>query len=291
MKSKRDLSTRPGFAGAVRSSETLFIQYCPDALTARLCEQLGFDGGYVGGGGLGYTMAVSEALLTLSEISAVTASISRRSALPLVVDGGVGYGDAVHTARTVWDLEAAGAFAIELEDQVTPKRASHHRHVEHLEPVEVMIGKVQAAVEARRDPDLLIIARTGAVQNEDFDHAIDRCNAYLAAGADAAMLLVNDAEQRAEAPKRVNGPLGTLTSFDLHSREEWSQLGWSLVVDPVTGQSTAFAALRDAYERQASGHQSLIGAQQAFEIYETLQHIAGFDELYDIERRTTEVGT
>jgi methylisocitrate lyase len=285
-----DLNRRE-FRDRMESGETLFVQYCPDALTARLCEQLGFDAGYLGGGGLGYTLAVSEALLTLSEIAGAAAAIRRRSGLPLIVDGGVGFGDAVHTARMVWDLELAGAHAIELEDQVAPKRASHHRHVEHLEPVDVMLGKIRAAIDARRDPDLLVIARTGAVQNESFDAAVDRCNEYLAAGADAVMLLADDADQRAEAPRRIDGPLCTLTSFDLHTPQEWSDLGWSVVIDPVTGQAAAFAALREAYELQRAGKQSPRGAQESFAIYEGLQELAGFETLYDIERATTEPNT
>ncbi|GGJ39919.1 isocitrate lyase/PEP mutase family protein [Streptomyces brasiliensis] len=282
---------RADFRRRVENEGPLMVPYCPDALTARLCEQLGFDGGYLDGGGLGYALAVSEALLTITELAQAAAAVRRRSALPLVVDGGVGFGDAVHVARTVWELENAGAHAIELEDQVAPKRVSHHRHVEHLVPTEVMTGKIKAAVGARRDPDLLLIARTGAVQNESFDAALQRCEAYFEAGADAVMLLTQNPEQLAEAPRRLPGPVATLTSFDLHTPEEWAQLGYALVIDPVTGHTAAFSALREAYERQRTGRPSGRSVAEAFEVYESLQHLAGFEELYDIERATTEPGT
>ena len=91
-----------------------------DPLTARLCERLGFGAGYVSGGGLGYQLAVSEALLTLTELAAVVAAIVRRSSLPIIVDGGVGFGDPVHVARAMWELEAAGAVEILDSGPVTP---------------------------------------------------------------------------------------------------------------------------------------------------------------------------
>lgn len=282
---------RAAFRRRVEAEGPLMIPHCPDALTARLCEQLGFDGGYLGGGGLGYSLAVSEALLTITELGQAAASVRRRSSLPLVVDAGVGFGDAVHVARTVWELEAAGVHAIELEDQVAPKRASHHRHVEHLVPVEEMVGKLHAAVRARRDPDLLLIARTNAVRNESFDAAVERCEAYSAAGADVVMLLPESEEQRAAAPRRLSGPVALLTSFDLHSPQEWTALGYSLVIDPVTGQTAAFGALREAYTAQRSGRRSGRSAAESFAVYEELQHLAGFEELYDIERATTEPGS
>lgn len=282
---------RAGFRARVPGGEPLMVQWCPDALTARLCERLGYDGGYLGGGGLGYSMAISEALLGVSDLAAASWQIRRRSVLPLIVDGGVGFGDAIHVARTVWELEAAGAHAIEFEDQVAPKRASHHRHVEHLVPLEEMVGKIRCAAEARRDPDLLLIARTGAVQNEDFERAIERLTAYHEAGADVVMLLPADDEQLAAAPKRLAAPVATLTSFDLHTAEEWRSLGYAILIDAVTGQTAAFAALREAYELQRAGKPSGRPAGESFAIYESFQELAGFEELYDIERATTEPGT
>ena len=283
--------SRADFRRRLTPDKPQMIQWCPDALTARLCEQLGYDGGYLGGGGLGYSMAISEALLTVSEVAATTWQIRRRSLLPLIVDGNVGFGDPVHVTRMVWELENAGAYGIELEDQVAPKRASHHRHVEHLITLDEMAAKIRCAVEARRDPDLLLIARTGAVQNESFDRAIERLAAYLEAGADVVMLLPGDEEQLASAPARLNGPVATLTSFDLHTPKEWRELGYSVLIDPVTGQTAAFAALCEAYKLQREGMPSGRKASETFAIYESFQDLAGFEELYEIERRTTEPGT
>ena len=261
-----------------------------DPLTARLCEQLGFGAGYVSGGGLGYQLAVSEALLSLSELAATVAAITRRSALPVIVDGGVGFGDAVHVARAMWDFEAAGAVAVELEDQVAPKRVSHHRGVEHLVPVDEMVAKLRVAVSERRDADFLVIARTGAVRHEGYEAAIARGLAYADAGADLIMLFPETSEQWSDAPARLPVPVVAMTAHGTRTAAEWRAQGWSLVIDPFTGQTVAMAAVRDAYERVAEGQPG--GDLTALmATYRTLPELAGLEPLYDIERATTELGT
>ncbi len=263
-----------------------------EPLVARLCEQLGFEAGYVSGGALGYSLATSEALLTLTELASAVAAITRRSNLPIVVDGGVGFGDPVHAARMMWDFEAAGAVAVEIEDQVAPKRVSHHRGVEHLVPLEDMVAKIRVAVEARRDPDFLVIARTGAVHNEGFDAALARAEAYVAAGADAILLFADSPEQWAALRERVAGvPLVAMTGLDVRSSAEWADLGVRMVIDPFTGQVVAFDAMRRALRGQRDDGDAGVTMKERMSVYKELPVVAGLEELYDIERATTEPGT
>ena len=105
------------------------------------------------------------------------------------------------------------------------------------------------------------------------------------------MLLPGNEEQLASAPARLNGPVATLTSFDLHSPKEWRELGYSVLIDPVTGQTAAFTALCEAYKLQREGMPSGRKASETFAIYESFQDLAGFEELYEIERRTTGPGS
>jgi methylisocitrate lyase len=261
-----------------------------DPLTARLCERLGFAAGYVSGGGLGYQLALSEALLTVTELAGTVAAIARRSSLPIIVDGGVGFGDPVHVARAMWEFEAAGAAAVELEDQVAPKRVSHHRGVEHLVPVADMVAKVRVAVSERRDRDFLVIARTGAVRHEGFDAAIDRGVAYADAGADLVMLFPETPQQWDDAPRRLPVPVVAMTAHGNRTAADWRRQGWPLVIDPFTGQTVAMAAVRAAYEQVAAGG---VGGDLTalMATYRDLPTLAGLDELYDIERATTEPGT
>jgi methylisocitrate lyase len=261
-----------------------------DPLTARLCERLGFAAGYVSGGGLGYQLALSEALLTVTELAGTVAAITRRSSLAVIVDGGVGFGDPVHVARAMWEFEAAGAVAVELEDQVAPKRVSHHRGVEHLVPIADMVSKVRVAVSERRDPDFLVIARTGAVRHEGFDAAIERGIAYAEAGADLLMLFPETAQQWDDAPHRLPVPVVAMTAHGSRSATAWRDQGWPLVIDPFTGQTVAMAAVSTAYERVAAGQPG--GDLDALmATYRDLSTLAGLDPLYDIERATTEPGT
>ena len=281
------MTNRRDFAQRIRSGETVFAPVCLDPLAGRLIESLGFGAAYLSGGGLGFQLAVSEALLTITEVAGLTRQIAARCDLPLIVDGGVGFGDALHTTRAVREIEAAGGAAIEIEDQVAPKRAHHHKGVEFLEPTEVMVDKVREAAAARRDPDFLIIARTGAVRNESFERAIERSLAYREAGADVLMLFPNDEAQIAEAGRRLGGPLAIMGAAGGRDPQALSGHGFNLQIDPFTGQVVAYGAMRDAYqaiaERQTSGRP----IEELMALYREVQDMAGMEELYAIEERTT----
>ena len=273
---------------ALGGEQPIFAPLCLEPLTARLAEQTGFEFGYLSGGALGFSYAVSEALLTLTELADVTRRITQRSNLGIIVDGGVGFGDAVHVSRAIWEFEAAGACAVELEDQVAPKRVSHHRGIEHLVHVDVMTAKIEHAVAARRDPEFFIIARTGAVKNEGFEQAIARLQAYRSAGADVLMLMPESDAQMRDAREILDGPLATITSLDAKQAKTWAELGWNLIIDPFTAQVLAFAAVRGAYQRFQSSGSTGADIESLFQIYRELPNVAGLGELYAIEDATTE---
>lgn len=273
---------------ALAGASPVFAPLCLDPLTARLAERCGFRFGYLSGGALGYSYAVSEALLTLSELVDVTRRLTLRSELGIIVDGGVGFGDAVHVARTVWEIEQAGACAIELEDQVAPKRVSHHRGIEHLVDTAVMCAKIEQAVAARKSDHFLIIARTGAVKNESFDAALARLADYRRAGADVLMLMPEDEEQMRVARSALDAPLSTITSLDARSKEDWAALGWNLIIDPFTAQVLAFDAVREAYGRFQRTGETGADLTRIFQTYRQLPEVAGLEALYAIEDVTTE---
>ncbi len=284
-------STRSELRSRLAEDRTLLVPLALDPLAARQCQSLGFEAVYLSGGALGYQYAISEALLTLGEICEVAARIDRRCELPLIVDGGVGFGDAVHLTRAIWDVEASGAAAIEIEDQVAPKRVSHHRGIEHLIETEEMVAKIEAAVSARRDPDFMIIARTGAVANESFAAAIDRALAYVQAGADAILLMPADDDQLRRAPELIDAPLVTFSSLATRSVDEWTELGWSVVLDPFSAQVLAHQVVGEAYRQVLDTGEFPVPASEIMRGYRKLSDAAGLDELYDIERATTEPGT
>ena len=282
------MTNRAAFADKVRNGESILAPVALDPLSARLVESLGFEAAYLSGGGFGFQLSVSEALLTITEVAGLTRQITARSDVPLIVDGGVGFGDPLHTWRAVREIEAAGAAAIEIEDQVAPKRAHHHKGVEHLVPMEMMVDKVREAVDARRDEDFIIIARTGAVRNESFERALERCAAYREAGADVLMLFSSDEAQIAEAGRVLGGPLSMMAPADRLDRVTLAGHGFNVLIDPFTGQVAAYGAMRDAYRSIASIGASGREVDELMSLYREVQGMAGMDDLYAIEERTTE---
>src|SRR5258708_17676053 len=156
-----------------------------DALAARVVADQGFAAAYVTGAGIANTFfgVPDIGLVTVSELAAHVAAIREAFPGPLVVDADTGCGNAVNVVRTVSLLERAGADALQIEDQVFPKRCGHFAG-KHVIAAAEMVEKIKAAVDTRRDGDLLIIARTDAIAPEGYTAAIDRAPAYLETGTD-----------------------------------------------------------------------------------------------------------
>ena len=266
--------------------ETTVAPLALDALSAALARQIGFGAVYVGGGGLGYARGVSEALLTLTEVAEVTRAIAERVDVDVVVDATTGFGDAVHAARTVRVLEQAGAAAVEIEDQLAPKRAHHHKGIDHMISPEEMVGKVEAAVAARTDPDLVLIVRTNALSHDGLDDAIARAAAYEAAGADMLLLQAGSPEDLAAVGEATSLPLVTFTPAGV-TREELRAAGVTLLCDPFSATLLGVRALRAGYEALRAG-EDVVDAADVRDALHEVGEIIGIDELYAIEERTTE---
>jgi 2-methylisocitrate lyase-like PEP mutase family enzyme len=181
-----------------------------DALTAHLAERAGFSTLYVSGAAIAYTRLGRPdiGLVAMNEVAETISMISDRVRANLVVDADTGYGNALNVGRTMRLFERAGARAIQLEDQVFPKRCGHLDD-KTLIPPEEMIGKLKAALDARRSRETLVIARTDAVAVEGFDRAVARAVSYRDVGAD--ILFIEAPKTRAElqriAPAVSNVPL------------------------------------------------------------------------------------
>ncbi|HET7492956.1 MAG TPA: isocitrate lyase/phosphoenolpyruvate mutase family protein [Bradyrhizobium sp.] len=181
-----------------------------DALTAHLAERAGFSTLYVSGAAIAYTRLGRPdiGLVAMSEVADTISMISDRVRADLVVDADTGYGNALNVGRTIRLFERAGARAIQLEDQALPKRCGHLDDKSLISPEE-MVGKIKAALDARRSRETLVIARTDAVAVEGFDRAVARAVSYRDAGAD--ILFIEAPKTRAElqriAPAVGNVPL------------------------------------------------------------------------------------
>ncbi|KMO19090.1 isocitrate lyase/PEP mutase family protein [Methylobacterium platani] len=169
--------------------EAVSVPGAANALFARVIEDLGFEAVYVTGAGVAnmHLGAPDIGLTTVTEVASAVAAVADAVTLPIIVDADTGFGNAVNMVRTVRLLERAGAAGIQIEDQVFPKKCGHFTGKDVIPPGE-MVQKIKAAVDARRDGDLQIIARTDARAVEDLDRAIARAQAYVEAGADATFV-------------------------------------------------------------------------------------------------------
>lgn len=179
-----------------------------DTLTARLVQLAGFEAVYLTGGGYARSNGYPDlGLLTMSEIVAWLSRTVEAVEIPVIADMDNGYGNSINVVRAVREFEKAGVAGFHLEDQVAPKKCGHYEGKEIVSAHE-MTGKIKAAVDTRRDADLVIIGRTDARQIEGLQGAIDRANAYLEAGADVAFVEApQSVDEIAAIPKAVKGPV------------------------------------------------------------------------------------
>jgi 2-methylisocitrate lyase-like PEP mutase family enzyme len=200
--------SRRDFRNMLGPGAALLLPGVSNALAARVVADQGFAAAYVTGAGIANTFfgVPDIGLVTVTELAEHVAAIREAFPGPLVVDADTGFGNALNMVRTVALLERAGADALQIEDQVFPKRCGHFAGKQVI-PAAEMVEKVKAAVDTRRDGDLLIIARTDAIAPEGFEAALARAAAYRDAGADVTFVEApTSMEQIADIPRRLPWP-------------------------------------------------------------------------------------
>jgi 2-methylisocitrate lyase-like PEP mutase family enzyme len=257
-----------------------------DPLTALLVEQAGMEACYLSGASIAYTRfgRPDIGFLSLDDVVSVTAHIRERVDLPLIVDADTGFGNALNVRRTVQHLERAGASAIQLEDQASPKRCGHLQGKAVIGTQE-MCGKIRAAVDARRNQETVIIARTDAVASEGLDAAVERAARYAEAGAD---LLFVEAVRTREQMSIVQRELGHLCPLmanmveggmtPITPADELEALGFSLVIFPG-GTVRALAHTLQAYFASLRSHGTTAPWQDRMLGFDGLNAIIGTPEL------------
>jgi methylisocitrate lyase len=265
---------------------TIQIPGAPNALFARLIERMGYDALYLSGGAFsaGVLGLPDVGLFTLTELAQQTSYLTRSTTIPVIVDADTGFGEALNVERTIVELEAAGAAAIQLEDQVLPKRCGHLSG-KTLIDTEAMCAKLRAAAGAKGDPDTVIIARTDARGVTNLDDALARARAYVAAGADwifpEALATQEEFERFA---REIEVPLvANMTEFGkspLLTLDDLAGMGYSAVLYPVTLLRIAMKAAEASLAVLATeGSQaSLLDVMQTREELYDLLDYADFEE-------------
>ncbi len=259
----------------------------PNASMARQVERAGFDALYISGAGLANCTAglPDVGLLTLNEVTTLAGFIARAVRIPVIVDADTGFGGAENVGRTIYELERAGLAGCHLEDQEFPKRCGHLAG-KRLVPVDEMEAKIRAAVAARSDRDFLVIARTDSRALENFDGAVKRAQAYVAAGADAVFPeALQTKEEFRDFASEVKVPLlANMTEFGkspLLSTQDLGELGYRMVIFPQSAFRVSMKATDEFFRAlKTAGSQNdwLDKMQTRKELYETLEYDPAAEE-------------
>ncbi len=255
-----------------------------DGFTALFAERAGFEAAYLSGASICYArFALPDiGLVTATEAAEVLAGIRERATLPLIVDVDTGFGNALNVQRTVKLFEREGANALQLEDQVTPKRCGHLKD-KAVVPAAEMVGKIKAALDARVSSETLIVARTDAIAVEGFVRALDRAEAYVEAGAD--VLFVEAPPDRAaleDVAKRFGARVPVLANMveggktPLLSAAELDTLGFRIAIFPG-GTARAVGHALDSYFKELKATGTTAGMKDRMLDFAGINAVLGTD--------------
>ncbi|MBF4571748.1 methylisocitrate lyase [Herbiconiux sp. VKM Ac-1786] len=285
---------RAAFRSALSSGRLLRMPGAFNPLSARLIEEKGFDGVYISGAVIAADLGFPDiGLTTLTEVATRGGQISRMTNLPTLIDADTGFGEPMNVARTVQTLEDAGVSGLHIEDQVNPKRCGH-LDGKAVVDADTAVKRIRAAADARRDPNLLIMARTDIRAVDGLGAAIDRAKQLVDAGADAifpeAMADLSEFEAMRAA---IDVPmLANMTEFgksELFSVSELESAGANLVIYPVSLLRIAMGAAErglDALVAEGSLKREVATMQTRARLYELLDYAAynAFDSsVFDFE--------
>ncbi|WP_411557121.1 methylisocitrate lyase [Plantibacter sp. MPB07] len=268
------------FRERLATGELLRFPGAFNPLSARLIEQKGFDGVYISGAVLSADLGLPDiGLTTLTEVAGRAKQIARMTELPAIVDADTGFGEPMNVARTVQEIEDAGLAGLHIEDQVNPKRCGHLDGKQVVD-TSTALGRIRAAVDARRDPNLLIMARTDIAAVDGLDAAIDRAKQLVDAGADAIFPeAMGSLEEFAAVRDAVDVPiLANMTEFgksELFTTQQLADVGVNLVIWPVSLLRIAMGAAGralDTLNDEGSLTSKLGEMQHRADLYELIDY-------------------
>lgn len=269
------------FRERLATGELLRFPGAFNPLSARLIERKGFEGVYISGAVLAADLGLPDiGLTTLTEVAGRAQQIARMTELPAIVDADTGFGEPMNVARTIQTLEDAGLAGAHIEDQVNPKRCGH-LDGKSVVDLDTALKRIRAAVDARRDPNFLIMARTDARAVDGLDAAIDRAKALVDAGADAvfpeAMQTLDEfAAMRAALDVPILANMTEFGKSELFSSAQLAEVGVNMVIWPVSLLRLAMGAADRALDTlNSDGHLS--------EKLSEMQHRADLYDLIDYE--------
>jgi 2-methylisocitrate lyase-like PEP mutase family enzyme len=275
---------RPSLRSLIGSDEIVFAPGGGGPLDLLLIEQAGYKAAYLSG----YSVAAQRyglpdiGLIAFKEMSEVVNAVCRVTSLPIIVDCDTGYGGILNVRQTVREFEAAGAAALQIEDQSWPKRCGHMQN-KTIEPIGVAVAKIEAAVKARRSDDLVIMARTDACDVLGFEEAMHRCKAFKGAGADmVCMHSPRSIEDLKRLASEIEGPhvvsIGEGEFADAVDVDELFRLGFQFASLPSSVLRTSTFAVASMLKRVRE-HRNVRDIPGAAIDLEALNAVVGLEAL------------
>ena len=275
----------------------VYMPVAYDALGGRLLQSIGFDAVYTGGFVTGGSRCTSEPMLTLDEQVDTAGQVANAIDIPLVADGGAGFGEPLHTMRSVREFIRAGIAGTHIEDQLYPKRAHYHKYVAHAVERREFIDKIKFSCQQRdkSDPDFVIIARTDTCRFMGLKEAAWRINAAADVGADMGLIFPRNDEEMKKAPKACKIPLvyvisrGNRDGRPLPTGPQLADMGYKAAIDALTYLLVSFHYAKRAYQeiKNTGGFGGLTNEQCVAARHE-IETLVGLDEFYAIEEQTVE---
>jgi 2-methylisocitrate lyase-like PEP mutase family enzyme len=265
-----------------------------EMFSARIADRMGFNALYMTGYGISasYLGQPDAGLVTYTDMTSRARTIAEGTTTPLIADADTGFGGLINVRQTVRGYEAAGVQAIQIEDQEMPKKCGHTPN-RRVIPLEDMVQKIEVALDARRNGDTLIIARTDSRTALGLDEAIRRGKAYAKAGAD---IIFVEAPETEEEFRRVGGEVGgeggawLLANMvpsgksPVVAKERLKEFGFNIIIYPSVGMNAACAALQNAYA-YLHEHGSTEGSPVSSFSMQEMHELVGFEDVWEFERK------
>jgi methylisocitrate lyase len=281
----------------VNAGKFLELPTAHDALTGRLIQSIGFKSLYVGGFVTGGSTTISEPQLTMSEQIAVASNVANGLKIPVVMDAGAGWGEPLHTMRTIRECIRAGIAGVHIEDQLFPKRAHYHTYVAHNIPINEYRDKIKLACAQRdeTDKDFVIIARSDACREQGYREAVKRMLVAREAGADMGLIFPRSHKETVSAPKECKLPMvyvqsrGNRDQRPLYSIAQLKDMGYAGCIDAILSVGVQFHFMRKALlELKKTGDYTGMTQAEWIKARHDVETLIGLDDYYRIERETVE---
>jgi 2-methylisocitrate lyase-like PEP mutase family enzyme len=287
------------------SGQFLYMPSAATPLEGRLAEAMGVPVVYTGGYVTGASRMITEPLLTMDEQVRVAGEVARAVHVPLIADAGAGFGEPLHTMRTVREFAAAGVAGIHIEDQLFPKRAHYHAYQVHAIPLAEFVAKIKYACRQRdeTDRDFVIIARTDTCREFGLDEAMSRINAAAEAGADLGLVFPRSRQEAEAAPRLAAVPLiwvqsrGNRDGRPILPLGELEQMGYRGCIDAQILLGAALHAMKRALAEliETGNYTGIgytgIGDAEFTALRKEIENLIGLDAYYRVEAETVEPGS